>query len=91
MTLTLAGIAFDHHRYDEDGDVLYLHVGAPVEPASALETPEGHHVEYDDLGNVVGLVLLNVRHTLDREGELSLTWPPAHLAAGALEPALAAA
>jgi hypothetical protein len=57
----------------------------------SLTAAEGHHVEYDELGNVVGLVLLNVRRILDRDGELSLTWPPAHLAAGALEPALAVA
>jgi hypothetical protein len=24
MTITIAGIAFDHHHYDERGDVLYL-------------------------------------------------------------------
>lgn len=40
---------------------------------------------------MIGLVLYAVRHTLDRDGELRLTWPPAHLAAGALEPVLAAA
>lgn len=89
--ITLAGIEFDHCHYDDRGDVLYLSVGQPREPATAFETPEGHTVEYDERGRVIGLVLYAVRHTLDREGELSLTWPPAHLAAGALEPALAAA
>ena len=91
MTLTIANIEFDHHHYDEHGDVLYLHVGPPREPARAFETPEGHSVEYDERGDIVGLVLLNVRWTLQREGELRLTLPPAHLAASALEPALVAA
>jgi hypothetical protein len=27
MTITIAGIPFDHHHYDERGDVLYLNVG----------------------------------------------------------------
>jgi uncharacterized protein YuzE len=91
MTITIAGIAFDHHDYDERGDVLYLHVGEPEEPpASALETPEGHTVEYDAQGAVVGLELMGVRDTLDRDGELQLTWPPSHLAASAFRQALAA-
>ena len=91
MTATIAGIAFDHHHYDARGDVLYLSVGESREPADALETPEGHTVEYDERGNVIGLVLLNVRRTLDREGELVLSWPKAHLRAETLGPVLAAA
>ncbi|MGH2986218.1 MAG: DUF2283 domain-containing protein [Solirubrobacterales bacterium] len=91
MTVTIAGIEFDQHHYDDRGDVLYLHAGPPREPARAFETPEGHNVEYDEHGSVVGLVLSNVRWTLEREGELRLTWPPAQLAASALEPVLATA
>jgi hypothetical protein len=71
--------------------VLYLHVGPPkVPPAKALERPEGHTVEYDDHGAVIGLELMGVRGMLDRNEELQLTWPPAHLAASALRQALAA-
>ena len=91
MKITIAGIDFDYHDYDERGDVLYLHVGEPNgPPARALETPEGHTVEYDDKGAVVGLELMGVRGALERGGELQLTWPPAHLAASALAEALAA-
>jgi uncharacterized protein YuzE len=90
MTITISGIEFDHCHYDDRGDVLYLSVGAPREPTQAFETGEGHNVEYDEHGNIIGLVLLNVRWTLKREGELKLTWPPAHLPARDLEAALAA-
>jgi uncharacterized protein YuzE len=91
MTITIAGIEFDYHDYDERGDVLYLHVGPPLEqPARALETSEGHTVEYDAQGAIVGLELMGVRGALTRDGELQLTWPPAHLAASALRAALAA-
>ncbi|HYM53793.1 MAG TPA: DUF2283 domain-containing protein [Solirubrobacteraceae bacterium] len=90
MTITISGIAFDHCHYDDRGDVLYLSVGPSREPAEAFETAEGHNVEYDEHGSVIGLVLLNVRWTLQREGELKLTWPPAHLLARDLEAALAA-
>jgi uncharacterized protein YuzE len=88
--ITIAGIAFDYHDYDERGDVLFLHVGEPKPPARAFETPEGHTVEYDEHGAVVGLELMNVRSVLERDGDLQLTWPPAHLEASALREALAA-
>ncbi|MGH2912561.1 MAG: DUF2283 domain-containing protein [Solirubrobacteraceae bacterium] len=90
MKINISGIEFDHCHYDDRGDVLYLSVGQPREPATGFETTEGHSLEYDENGNVIGIVLLNVRWTLERKGELSLTWPPEHLAAGDLAPALAA-
>ncbi|HTZ63709.1 MAG TPA: DUF2283 domain-containing protein [Solirubrobacteraceae bacterium] len=91
MMITIAGIDFDYHDYDARGDVLYLHVGEPNgQPAKALETAEGHTVEYDERGAVIGLELMDVGRALEREGDLQLTWPPAHLAASALREALAA-
>jgi uncharacterized protein YuzE len=91
MMITIAGIEFDYHDYDERGDVLYLHVGPPAEqPVKALETPEGHTVEYDEHGAIIGLELMGVRGALARSGELQLAWPPAYVAAGALRAALAA-
>lgn len=91
MNINIVGIDFDYHDYDERGDVLYLHVGEPNgPPARALETPEGHTVEYDEHGAVIGLELMGVRGALERDGALQLTWPPAHLAASALREALAA-
>jgi uncharacterized protein YuzE len=91
MTITIAGIDFDYRDYDDRGDTLYLHVGVPKDPpAKTLETPEGHIVEYDEHGAIVGLELMGVRGMLDRNEELQLTWPPAHLAVSALRQALAA-
>jgi uncharacterized protein YuzE len=91
MKITVAGITFDHHHYDERGDVLYLNVGESRLAAHGLETPEGHTVSYDENWAVIGLTLLNVRWTLEREGALTLTWPPAKLPADQLGAALAAA
>jgi uncharacterized protein YuzE len=92
MSITIAATTFDQHQYDERGDVLYLHVGPPKDPpAKTLETPEGHTVEYDEHGAIVGLELMGVRGLLERDGEVQLTWPPVHLAASALAPVLAAA
>lgn len=91
MTITIAGIPFDHHHYDERGDVLYLNVGEPRSSASSLETPDGHAIHYDGTGAVIGITLLNVRRALERDGGLTLTLPPEHLEAEALERLLAAA
>ncbi|MCA1709148.1 MAG: DUF2283 domain-containing protein [Actinobacteria bacterium] len=91
MNITVAGITFDHHHYDPRGDVLYLNVGEPRSAAHGLETPEGHSVHYDEDWTAIGLTLLNVRWTLEREGALTLTWPPARLAAEQLDDVLAPA
>lgn len=61
MSVTIAGVEFGDIEYDDRGDVLYLSVGEPREPVQTLETPEGHAVDYDADGSVVGMVLLNVR------------------------------
>jgi uncharacterized protein YuzE len=87
-TITVLGIKFDHRDFDARGDTLYLHAGPPREPAQAIETPEGHIVEYDDQGAVIGLELLNVQMLLKRDGKLTLTWPPTEVDAATLAPAL---
>jgi len=91
MTISIAGISFDHHRYDERGDVLYLSAGEPRPAARGIETEEGHAVHYDEAGAVIGLTLLNVRRTLERDGVLDVTLLREHLAADALRPMLDAA
>lgn len=59
--ITIAGIDFDYHDYDGRGDVLFLHLGPPDgPPAKALETAEGHTVEYDEHGAIVGRELMGV-------------------------------
>jgi YD repeat-containing protein len=92
MSVTIAGTTFEHHHYDERGDVLYLSVTHHQEPpARALSTPEGHNVEYDTNGRIVGMTLTNVRWLLDRDGQLTITLPAGHASlddlAQALKPA----
>lgn len=91
MTVTVAGINFDHHEYDERGDVLYLSVGLPREALRTIATPEGHAVDYDDSGAVIGMVLVNVRFLLGRDGAVTVTIPPDRVLAARIEPALLAA
>ncbi len=91
MSITIAGITFDDHEYDTRGDVLYLSVGSPREAARTLETAEGHAIDYDETGAVIGMVLLNVRFLLDRDDGVTVTLPPDRLIAAQIEPALVAA
>lgn len=91
MNITIAGITFDRHHFDERGDVLYLNVGEPQAEAHGLETPEGHGIHYDENWAVIGLTLMNVRWSLERDGEITVTWPEQHLDANTLGPALAVA
>jgi uncharacterized protein YuzE len=90
MTLTIAGATFDQHEYDDRGDVLYLSVGPPREAVRTIATPEGHAVDYDETGAVIGITLVNVQLLLDRDGMLTLSLPPVHIAAEALAPVLVA-
>jgi uncharacterized protein YuzE len=76
MAITLAGIRFNYHDYDERGDVLFLSIDGPIEKLhDALETPEGHIVEYDAAGAPIAIEFLNARWLLERDGELRVTLP----------------
>jgi|NGEPerStandDraft_6_1074524.scaffolds.fasta_scaffold145753_2 uncharacterized protein YuzE len=93
MTVTIAGTSFDHHEYDERGDVLYLSVGPPREAARTIATPEGHAIDYDESGAVIAMVLVNVRFLLERDDAVTVTvtLPPDHVVAAKIKPAMIAA
>lgn len=92
VTVRIGPLVFDHADYDPDGDVLYLHVGEPVE-AEGEETPEGHIVRFEPgTQRVVGLTVINARSVIDRDGRLIVTVPETvEASADELAPALAAA
>lgn len=82
MSVTIAGIEFANHSYDERGDVLYVDVdgydGADFS-RHAWASPEGHGLEFDADWNVVAMTLVNVKRLIDRDGELRVTWPDGHV------------
>ena len=94
MTITVGSFTFDDYKYDERGDVLYLSIGPPQEPAKTHATPEGHAVDYDDRGTLVGMVLYGPRFYLGRDGHVKVTFPrgepDAEVGSNALAPVLAA-
>jgi uncharacterized protein YuzE len=82
MSVTVADIEFEHHVYDDRGDVLYLAVRgykAGGLPPGATSTPEGHGIEYDEDGRVIALTLVNAKWLVERDGELRITWPDGHV------------
>jgi uncharacterized protein YuzE len=94
MSVTVAGIKFEDHEYDVRGDVLYLFTAdysAGGLPPHSSATPEGHGIEYDQDGRVIAMTLVNVKRLMDRDGELKITWPEAHVQPDELSAVLVAA
>ncbi len=91
MNVTIAGTTFDQHEYDERGDVLYLSAGPPRAAARTIATPEGHAMDHDETGAVIGMVLVNARFLLERDGAVTVTVSPDRIVAAQLAPALVAA
>jgi len=80
---------FDRVSYDEKGDVLYLGRSGAAETAVTDATPEGHAVQLDAAGDLVGLTVVNARWLIERDGTLVITVPERLEApASDLEPAL---
>jgi uncharacterized protein YuzE len=73
--VTIAGIVFDRVRYDADADALYLHVGEPDSAVDFDESPEGHHLRFDDAGHLVGITMVGVRADLAAHRPLAVTIP----------------
>lgn len=73
MSVTISDYEFDYVLYDPDRDVLNLGIDdrrGIAEP----DTPEGHFWVYDS-DEVIGLVLIDPRKKLEREGGIYLTLP----------------
>jgi uncharacterized protein YuzE len=76
MTVHIGPYIFDRVRYDHDADLLYLAQGDPARAVDFDETPGGHAVSFDKNGDLVGLMLIDIRKLVDEaEGELLLELP----------------
>ncbi len=75
MNIRIGPLVFDHADYDPDGDVLYLHVGAP-QAGEGEETREGHVLRFaPGTQQIVGLTIINAKHVLERDGRPVVTVP----------------
>jgi hypothetical protein len=52
MTVKIGRLSFDNNTYDEQVDVLDLHVGEPGAAVDFDATPEGHALRFDADENV---------------------------------------
>ncbi len=90
ITVKIGNLTFDNATYDDQGDVLYLHVGEREAAAESEETPEGHVLRFDSRGRVIGLTIMNAKWLLERDGQIAVTLPEqVHVQSAALEPLLA--
>jgi uncharacterized protein YuzE len=92
MTVKIGPLTFDQATYDQQGDVLYLHIGQREAAADSEQTPEGHVLRFDAEGRIIGLTIINAKWLLERDGELVVTLPEqVHVAPAAIEAAFAPA
>jgi len=91
MTIQMGRHKFDDVVYDAVGDVLYLHKGKPVPAAKTDATPEGHAVMFDELGEIIGMTVVNAKWLVERDGQITISMPE-HIetTASELAPALVA-
>lgn len=91
VNIKIGPATFEHADYDDEHDVLYLHVGEP-EAGEGEETPEGHVIRFaPGTHRIVGLTMISPRFILEHDGELKVTIPETVAAsADDLAPALAA-
>jgi uncharacterized protein YuzE len=75
MSVRIGDQEFEHAIYDEEGDVLYLRNGEPVEAALTQGTAEGHAVRFDDEGNVIGMTIVNAGWLASHEEEIAISFP----------------
>ena len=75
MNVTIGDISFDNVSYDANGDVLYLHVGDPRSAVDFDESSEGHHLRFDESGDLVGVTIVNAKWLLQRQGKIVITGP----------------
>jgi uncharacterized protein YuzE len=69
---------FTHVTYDAPSDVLYASIDAP-RPGTRTETPEADVLRFDLRGEFFGVILMNPRERLEREGAVKLTLPSGDL------------
>ena len=74
MSLRAGRYTFSHVAYDPPSDVLYATIGPP-QPGSREQTPESHYLRFDGRGRFSGIVLMNPREQLKREGGVYVSLP----------------
>jgi uncharacterized protein YuzE len=74
VSLRAGPYTFSHVTYDPPSDVLYAAIGRP-RSGRRERTPESHYLRYDGRGHFSGVILMNPRAQLERDGAVYLSLP----------------
>ena len=74
MSLRAGPYTFSHVTYDPPSDVLYASIGQP-RPGRRIQTPEADYLRYDDQDRFTGMIVMNPRERLERDGAVYVSLP----------------
>lgn len=74
VSLRAGPYTFSHVTYDPPSDVLYAAIGRP-RPGRRVETPESHYLRFDSRDRFSGIIFMNPRDQLEREGAVYVSLP----------------
>jgi hypothetical protein len=74
MSLRAGPYTFSHVTYDPPSDVLYAAIGLP-RSGRRVETPESHYLRFDAKDRFSGIIFMNPRAQLEREGAVYVSLP----------------
>jgi uncharacterized protein YuzE len=74
VSLRAGRYTFSHVTYDPPSDVLYAAIGPP-RPGTREQTPEAHYLRFDGRGRFSGIIFMNPRQQLEREGGVYVSLP----------------
>jgi hypothetical protein len=74
VSLRAGPYTFSHVTYDPPSDVLYASIGQP-RPGRREETPESDYLRFDSRDRFVGMIVMNPRERLERDGGVYVSLP----------------
>jgi hypothetical protein len=74
VSLRAGPYVFSHVTYDPPSDVLYAAIGRPGSGRREA-TPESHYLRFDGQNRFSGVILMNPRARLERDGAVYLSLP----------------
>ena len=74
MSLRAGPYTFNHVTYDPPSDVMYAAIEGP-RPGRREKTPEQHLLRFDERGEFFGIILVEPREQLRREGGVFVSLP----------------
>ena len=75
MALRAGRYTFSHVTYDPPSDVLYASIASPRSGGRREETPESHYLRFDSRDRFSGVIFMNPRAQLEREGGVYVSLP----------------